>query len=464
VDIADAFAWLYAEDGSYIDGGDGDTPADQAEIQVLTPADQQSVWFECLARTGGEPDSLIYEWSFEPGDPFSVWTRYTAHWYDGGIDPDGGGPLEPGDEFDVWCRVYDSDVAPSYDLAPPDSRDIDSVKIVVWGPYAIDIRDDGTVIDDSYAPDEVTGDVTVPLDFWVEGGLPPYDNVYIDYDYDFVTFDEPPAAGTVEVTPTPGEGHTDYDLVIPDASDGETYYVAIRAYDTEAPNSYDTYAWLDPINVMVAGGIAVINDGAAANTNAIIADLNALGLGYQEIPSSDIGGSSDLEDYPFVIWCPYNSTYRISTTEQQYMIDYINGGGNVFIPYSRMDTTSTTFKQYNGSNYIWTWSGTRFDVLSGYVPRSGPGGTVYNVYCSNHTWSDIYYGYMLPNTTAMSREYGWTSYRDGLVRDNHPPASDEEGMCGWWVNWERITSTNPSGVGRSGVLANIIHFMCPSII
>jgi len=465
VDIADMFAWLYAEDGSAIDGGDGDAPADQVEIWVLLPTDPQSVWFECLARSAGAPDSLIYEWEFVPGDGFSIWTRYTAHWYDGGVDPDDEGPLEPGDEFDVWCRVYDSDVAPSYALAPPDSRDIDSVRIRVHGPPAIDIRDDGTVIDDKYEPDEFTGDVTVALDFWVEGGVPPYDNVYIDYDYDFVTFDEPPAAGTVEVTPTPGEGHTDYDLVIPDPNDGDIFYIAIRAYDTEAPNDYDTYAWMDPINVVIGGGIAVINDGGTANKNAIIADLNALGLAYQEIPSSSISSGSDLEGFVLTIWCPYNGYNYISTTEQQYMMDYIDAGGNVFLPYSRMDSTGTTFKQYNGSNYIYTWFGTQFVCTSpSRIIHSGPGGTINYVYCSYQTFSDIYVSYMLPNTAIVADEYGYVgSYIDGLVRDNLP-SDDDMGKCGWFCNWEMITGTSPGGPGRSGVLANIIDYYLPDMI
>ena len=488
VDIADVFAWLYAEDGSEITGGDGDTPEDQVEIWVLLPTDPQSVWFECLARTAGEPDSLIYEWSFEPGDPFSIWTRYTAHWYDGGIDPDGEGPLEDGDEFDVWARVYDSDVAPSYDLAPPDARDIDSVKIKVHGPPPIDIRDDGTVIEGSYAPDEF-GDVTVPLDFWVEGGVPPYDNVYIDYDYDFITFDEPPAAGTVEVTPTPGEGHTDYDLVISGVTAGDEYYIAIRAYDTEAPNDYDTYVWIDPVTV--GSPVLVIDDRATAGAmGALTSDLAAIGLTYDLIDtaSTPITDVSQLEGSTLVIWhCQDNaSSYNpgsINATEKQVIIDYFDGGGNALfiLPYE--------YSYYMGGSTDYNWLRDYWNIslnqspycyLYGYYSyyyyyydnsrtfngaRSGPGGTCdfINYGKSPYPQHSLYIYNYYNRIPSNRRLIQWGQYYAYYLKSYYHVTVGGGNNVVYGGAWHDTNSSSMTGT-RSGLLRNLIEVADPDLM
>ena len=473
VDIADVFAWLYAEDGSAIDGGDGDAPEDQVEIWVLDEDDPQSVWFECLARSAGEPEDLIYEWSFEPGDPFSVWTRYTAHWYDGGIDPDGGGPLEEGDEFDVWARVYDSSAASSYDTAPPDSRDIDSVKIKVHGPPPIDIRDDGTVIEAGYSRDP-SGNVTVPLDFWIEGGVPPYDSVWIDYDYDFVTFNQ-----LHEVTPTPGEGHTDYDLVFPGTA-GQEYYIAIRAYDTEAPNSYDTYVWLDAVNVTAT--VLVIRDGAYSTAHSqLINSLNSFTSDYMVRTSTSGLTSSEMLGYKVVIWqTGYSGNTNISATEKSVLKDFWDDGGKAIMmvpyeyysyiggsydqswllqywgvsfsyPYTYLYRASTSYYYYHSSSYTWS------------PFNNGPGGTVN--YINFYTGYPYYYhcylynSYNSNNVTRLIRRGYYSQYNRGWYRD----ISGGGRNVVWGQMWSSYMYVNGTA-GVNGVLRNLIELANPDAL
>jgi len=44
------------------------------------------------------------------------------------------------------------------------------------------------------------------------------------------------------------------------------------------------------------------------------------------------------------------------------------------------------------------------------------------------------------------------------------PTVDEQGKCGWFHQWEYLSSTNPSSPGRKGVLANIIECYIPSLL
>jgi len=473
-DIADVFAWLYAEDGSEITGGDGDAPEDQVEIWILDPTDPQSVWFECLARCAGDPDTLIYEWSFEPGDPFSVWTRYTAHWYDGGIDPDGEGPLEEGDEFDVWVRVYNSAVASSYDLAPPDARDIDSVKIRVHGPPPVYIEDDGTVIEDGYQRDG-SGNVTVPLSFKIEGGVPPYDDVYIDYDYDFVTFQE-----RLEVTPTPGEGHSDYELTFP-ANAGQEYFIAIRVRDTQAPNSEDTYVWLD--GVFVTAAVLVVRDGAySASHTALINSLNSFTSDYMVLNNTTGLTSSFMLAFPVVIWqCGYSGgNSRISPAEKSELKDFWDNGGKaiMMIPYE--------YYSYIGGSYDQTWLSDYWGVFFSYPYtylyrtsssyyryhsgttvwnplRSGPGGTVnYINFYTGYPYRYHSYLYNYYNSYRVTRlcERGYYSYYN---RSWYRDTTGGGRNLVWGQMWCAYHYVN-GGAGVNGLLRNMIEVANPDAL
>jgi len=449
VDIADIYGWIYDEEGGSMDGG--------TELDINVVSGAKKVNFECVARAATDID-LVYEWEFEPNEGFNIWTQYTAHTYSAGIDVDGDNDTNYDDDdwFDVTCRVYDSNY--SYATAPPESRDIDYFAMRVSSAVsAVWIDDNGTVFADSYEPDEVTGDVTVTLEYSVGGGDQVYDSVWVDYDYDFITFTE-----RVEITPTPGPGDRTYNLTIPDAESRE-YYIAIRVTDNDAPNVTDTYAWLDPVKA--GGAVCVVNDGGTANVNAIEDDLDDLGIGYTEINSGDISSSADLEGYQLVIWCPPYSASTISSTEESYMMDYVDAGGNVFIPYSYMYSTTNTFKVYNGSSYIYTWFGSQFPAPgSSYVVNSGPGGTITTVYCTYHTFSDFYYGNAQSNTSFVCTEYGYVgSYMDGAIRDNLP-SDDDQGMCGWWAQWDYLTTTSPSSPGRSGALANILDYYVSDLV
>jgi len=147
------------------------------------------------------------------------------------------------------------------------------------------------------------------------------------------------------------------------------------------------------------------------------------------------------------------------------MMDYVDAGGNVFLPYSYMYSTTNTFKAYNGSSYIYTWFGSQFPVPnSSYVAYSGPGGTVNTIYCTYHTFSDFYYGNAQSNTSFVCTEDGFVgSYMDGAIRDNLP-SDDDQGMCGWFAQWDYLTTTSPSSPGRSGVLANILDYYVSDLV
>jgi len=251
VDIADMFGWIVDSEAGDMSGG--------TEMDINVIGGPETVQFECLARASQGVD-LIYQWEFEPGTGWSTLTRYTAHQYIAAIDVDGDGDTSYDDDdwFTVNSRVYDSTYG-SFDTAPIDSRDSDTFDMRVnGGVTAVWIDDDGTVNGSPYDLEE-DGSMIIGLDYAVGGGDTNYNGIVIDYDYDFITFDDPPAAGTVEVTPNGEDGSFHYDLTIEDASPGYEYYIAIRVYDDDAPNLYDTYAWLDPFS----GGapVGLINDG-----------------------------------------------------------------------------------------------------------------------------------------------------------------------------------------------------------
>ncbi len=477
VDIADTFAWVYAADGSEISGGDGDTAPNRASVTITTLTGPQSIWFEAQARAS-EGIDLVYEWSFEPGDPYAMWTKYTSHSYVGAVDPDGpAGPQAPGDPFPVYVRTFDSTFG-TYDAAPPEARDSDSVLVEVHGPTPVDIEDDGTVFENPYSlnPD---GSIDVTLHYRIDEGVEPYDHVYIDYDYDFVTFDEPPAAGTVEVTPTPGQGSSTYVLNIPDVESGKEYFIAIKVIDVDSANGEDTYAWLDPVK----GGadICVVNDGGTSNYNSIKSDLNDLGAGYTELNSSDVSSVSDLTPYKVVIWCCSSSSYRISTTEANILYSYVvTNGGNLFVPYNYLYYTGLTSSQrqmfgysslysWYASGYISVYGGNSYGNYGGnpYVARSGVGGgTVTGVNCNYISpLTDVYYYYRRPNTRDILGENGFDPYYiDGAMRDNGT-AGDNQGWAAWTPNWEYLTGTRgDTSVGTKGVLWRIIEKMDPDII
>ena len=388
------------------DGSDADNIGPPTEpwehtavISVII--DPVPIRFECMAHASPEVN-IKYEWKFYPdwyyqaggpkeGEPaWEEWTRYTANYYPGGVDPDGAGPLDYGDPFEVWVRAWDGTYATFAEAqaAGEEFWDMKSVRIRVFGPMAVDIDDDGTVFEDSYTPDKVTGDVTVELIFKISGGSVPdarpyYDDCWIDWDYDYATFDPMVEVrfGTPPADHPPGAGKDQhFNLVMDDPEMGETYTIAIRIHDTFAPNVYDTYVWDNAVKV--SGAIAVVNDNGTTNANAIKTDLTALGAGYTELNSSDVYSASDLASYKLVIWCPADASGQLSTTEQSIIVSYIDGGGNVFLPWRRFGSASTSAIQnrFGHDNTSWYGGGgyttQGFYAYSGYLPYSGPGGTV----------------------------------------------------------------------------------------
>ncbi len=468
VDIADVFAWVYDRNSGDLTGGNGDDGLNRAIVSVISTP--KTIYFEAMARAKKDVN-LIYQWEFMPSAGFGTWTKYTSYAYNGGVDPDGTGPATMGDPFPVNVRCYNS-IYSSYAIAPTTERDNDSVLIQVYGPLPIDITDNGSTFPGmSYTPDG-NGDITFQVLYRVSNGAPPYDSVWIDYDYNFVTFQN-----RVEVTPTPGEGSASYTLTIPDVTPGHSYYIAIRVNDADAPNLSDTYVWAQPVK----GGteIAVVNDGGSSNMTAIKTDLTALGAGYTEINSSSISSGSDLASYKLVIWCCTNSSSQISSAEENILINYVTvQHGNLFLPYQYLynQYSNTSFYQMLGHQYsFWSWyqstwpcDGNNYYGYS-YVMASGPGGSI--SYMSSSTVSpctEAYYYYILNGSSGETRsicyEYGYGYYyAEGLVRDNYTAGAG--GKAGWiGANWDAFTSTYPSTPGRKGALWNIIEYMDSSLI
>ena len=478
VDIADVYAWLYAADGSEIAGGDGDTALDRAIVSVTTGSGPQQIWFECVARAAAGID-LVYEWEFEPSAGFGIWTKYTSHSYTGGIDPDGEGPLDVGDPFPVNVRVYDSTY--TYGTAPPESRDIDSVLVEVHGPLPVDISDDGTVIEGSYQPDEVTGDVTVELNYKIEFGDPPYDSVWVDYDYDFISFND-----LVEVTPTPGEGSHSYDLVIPDAESRE-YYIAIRVYNAGAPNAMDTYAWLDPVKV--GAPVVLIRDDITTGAyDALAGDLDTIGLGYTEVNASSLT-ASDIEGAELVIWHGKDNATsyypsRITASLKQIFKDYWDAGGNtiMIIPYE--------YYYYLGGSYDNTWLQQYWDISGSYPyaylftrssyysyyynncrtyngAYSGPGGTCdYINYNKSPHPERLSYLYNLYNRVPSNRRLIQAGIYTYYLRSWY---LDTTGATGGGRNvvygstWHSTNDSSMTGT-RSGLLRNLVEVANPDLM
>jgi len=201
----DAALMITGGDGSDADNeGPPDEPWHNTAV-VSVVIDAVPIHFEAMAHANADVN-IKYEWKFypdwyyQPGGPlegypeWEEWTRYTTHYYEGGVDPDGAGPLDFGDPFPVWVRAYDGTYASFADAqaAGEDFWDMKSVRIRVFGPLPVDIEDDGTVFEDSYTPDPATGDVEVDLSFTINGGAPDpyYDECWIDWDYDYATFDQ----------------------------------------------------------------------------------------------------------------------------------------------------------------------------------------------------------------------------------------------------------------------------------
>jgi hypothetical protein len=361
-------------------------------------------------------------------------------------------------------------LAGSYDLAPPEGRDSDSVLVEVTGPPAVDIEDNGTVNNSPYEinPD---GSMTVGLDYTISGGDEFYNGIWIDYDYDFVTFND-----TVEVTPAGTAGDFHYDLDIPDVEAGYEYYVAIRVYDDDAPNLYDTYAWMDPF---MGGGTIVVVRGQYDTTvtqafNAVKSDLTALGASYDELTYNQVSSWTVLQDYALVIWVRsdyYPSTFRpMSSTYASAMVNYIDNGGNVILMWpGPLYTQSTLMNRCGVQTASWWTSGSKSysRMYSGYISYSGPGGTC-NYFYQNVSRQPLMMptSYMRGGYKGVLAWYASSSYLEGVSYDNGT-AGDNMGW-GVWVGghdgWDTWSSTNPTSVTRKGVLHNIVESIDPGLI
>ncbi len=342
--------------------------------------------------------------------------------------------------------------------------------------------DNGSVYKDKYIPNP-QGDVYVDLKFLITGGAPEYgpvppgtpdpwyDWVSIDWDYNYVTFDRMVEVMIGSPPHYPGEGPTDYRLKMTKPTPGRKYTLAIRVYDNLAPNKQSTWVWDNA--VFVGGAICVVNDGGTANFNAVKSDLNALGGGYDEKLSSSIYSASDIQTYALVIWCPPDSYGAVSNTEQSILVNYVDGGGNFYMPYHYMySCTNSTFMNRLGNTNYWGtgWSGVPFgywETGSNSIAYNGPGGLVNYIYTSYMSFTTLLYSWNRIGGTKPVFFWlyaSWNEYYCGSARDNGT-AGDHKGWAGFsGASWDFHTGTNPSGPGRKGTLWNIIEYMDPSLI
>ncbi len=479
VDIADVFAWVYASDGSLISGGNGDDVAHRAAISVISTP--KSINFDCLARSSSGID-LIYQWEFMPSGGFSTWTKYTSYAYTGGVDPDGGGPAVTGDPFPVNVRVYNS-IYGSYASTPPDQRDIDSVLVQVAGALPVDITDNGTVIQSGYAKDPVTGNVTLDLLYRTSNGAVPYDSVWVDYDYNFVTFQN-----RVQVTPTPDEGAYSYTLTIPSPS-YRSYYIAIRVYDADAPNAMDTYVWPSPVKV--AAPVLLINDSVSTTCmDALKADLVTIGSGYNEksastVSATDFNGAMlvilHLQDHRYSYY-PSNFTSTLKTLFTDYWdaggnsivmmdmeSDYYMGGtfdNDWLVNYWDMDEYNYPYAYCYGYNGYWSEFFDNCPTYNGVA--NGPGGTVSNIYYGKSSYPQnrlyLYNGYYrIPSERLLIGNGNYTNY--DYYNSWYLTTSGGGNNVIYGASWDDTNSSSMSGTGgRPGLLRNLIEIANPDLM
>jgi|GEM_PF-3559045 len=473
VDIADIFGWMVDTEAGDMSGG--------TELDINVVGGPETIQFECLARASAGVD-LIYEWEFEPGDGYSIWTRYTAHTYIAALDIDGDGDTSYDDDdwFTVNARVYDS-VYGNYASAPVDSRDMDVFDMRVSGGItAVWIDDDGTVFMNPYEIDG-SGNITVGLDYEVGGGDHNYNGIWIDYDYDFVTFND-----TVEVTPTGTDGSFHYDLVIPSAQGGYEYYIAIKVYDDDAPNLYDVYAWLEP--AMAGAGIAILNDGDTTQANTYADDMDDLGISYAEISRSDISDADDLAGYGLVIWCAQDtastSPPAINEDEQDILVEYVtDSGGDLLVTHNYFGSFDLhiPYDPYNGTEFMdmfgvhyavnINWSGNANYMYSEDPWSSGPGGNFTSIHTSNNlkghanvSWPDyqnppnnVHFAYIATYYMPPGAEphFGVAWGKDNM------PSTNPGGKAGLWSPaWQFLDQE----ASRQNLLKNILNWYDPDLL
>jgi hypothetical protein len=426
--------------------------------------------------------SLNYEWQFEPTASFSTWTKYTSHAYTGGIDPDGTGPLVMGDPFPVNARVYNSTYG-SYAAAPSTERDSDSVLVSVAGALAIDIMDNGTTIAPSYTKDPVTGNVTLTLKFNIINGVPPYDSVWVDYDYNFSSFQN-----RAQVTPTPGEGTGSYVLTIPSPS-FRSYYLAIRVNDADAPNLRDTYVWTSPVIVSVP--VVLVNDSVSTSSmDALKADLTAIGSGYTEknassLQASDLAGAGLVivhlkdhldNDYPSrftsnlkTLFTNYWDAGGNTIVMMGYEEDYYLGGtfdNQWLIDYWDIDEYGYPYAYFYGYYSYWDQFYEDCPTYNGLA--SGPGGTISNVdYGKSAYPQNMLYLYNGAGRVPTDRLLMGNGYYTNYSYYNSWYLTTAGGGRNviYGHGWDDTNSSSMAGTGgRSGMLRNLIEIANPDLM
>ena len=478
VDIADVFAWYYSSDGSLISGGHGDDLSHRVAISVISTP--KTVNFDCLARAKSGVD-LTYQWEFMPSGGYGTWTKYTSYAYTGGVDPDGSGPAATGDPFPVNCRVYNSTYG-SYASAPAAERDSDSVLVQIAGALPVDIMDNGTVIASSYSKN-ISGNVVLDLKYKIINGAPPYDSVYVDYDYNFVSFQNRALVGT-----NVSDGTYTYTLTIPSPS-YRNYYIAIRVNDADAPNLGDTYVWTSPVKV--AAPVVIVNTNTSSNAmTALKNDLTTIGCGYNEkqaasLQQSDVNGMSlvivHLEDHR-TSYSPSSFTSAMKTI----FINYWNAGGNTIVmmpcesdyylggsfdnnwlaPYWDMEEYNSPYAYCYGYTGYWDQFYDNCPTYNGLA--NGPGGTVSNVYYNKSSGNAnilyLYNGYgRIPSTRLLMGNGAYTQYN--YYNSWYLTTSGGGRNVIYGHGWDDTNSSSMSGTaGRSGMLRNLIEIANPSLM
>jgi hypothetical protein len=419
---------------------------------------------------------------FTDHEDYLKWdTGWPDHLQDAGLDPSTGGP--------VWDPEE-----PGYNI--PDFLEggayvIDEGDAV----YPLQIGDDPNTLDPYETVEGSSNDYTVQAGYYIEYGNPNYVvDLQMGFDYNDI------GPGETELDAFGDSGETQFgvdthtssgtystEMHVTTLADGE-YYMAVRVTDVDGTGDQEVYVWPDLVPLFPDTAWVVVDDTSYNCPPMMQDDLeDVLGSTVPLIQSSAVG-STTLADYSLVFWiCGYaSSPSELTNTERNYLMDYMDDGGNVIL----WIVVDTRFYSYDSGNYQLNYIG--FNRTGGFnhigiggymsfptsgsgVPtspiRSGPGGNPLNYV---NSWSGnypyAYYGLIPPTYVTTGDKWAawpydspswWASYITSLHKDNNGAV---EGGHHVWMGLFYYNSTpyfNNSAGDRSNFLENLINAIDP---
>ena len=422
---------------------------------------------------------------FTDHEDFLKWpTGWPDHLPDAGINPATGGP--------IWDPLD-----PGYDI--PDYIE-GGAYIIDEGDavYPLQIGDDPATVDPDETVEGGSNDYTVIFGYFIQYGNP---NYVVDLQMGFDYADIGP--GEDELDAFGDSGETQYGAATHTVSgtysttmhvttipDGD-YLAAIRVTDANGSGDQAVYVWPGLCPLFPGTAWAVIDDTPYSCPPQMQTDLQTIWGGTVPLIQSSAVGASTLADYSLVFWiCGYN-TYpsELTTTERNYLMDYMDNGGNVVL----WIVVDTSFYSYDSGNYQLNYIGFNrtggfnhigsggymvFPTTGSGVPtspiRDGPGGNGIN---EMHSWAGnypyAYYGLIPPTyiTTAADSRWAswpfdnpayWGSYTTGLHKDNNGAV---EGGHHVWMGLFYYNSQaylNSSSTSNTNFLKNLIDAIDPA--